>query len=87
MGRAHRRRYLIGGYAIMAKPKVMALFAPGTNCDEETIHCFKKSGADVDRVLVQDLFDGSRFWQSPADFRMATASPPGVFSPIISVHG
>jgi len=59
MGRAHRRRYLIGGYAIMAKPKVMALFAPGTNCDEETIHCFKKSGADVDRVLVQDLFDGS----------------------------
>lgn len=43
----------------MATPKAMVLFAPGTNCDEETVHCLRISGADTDRVHIQDLFDGS----------------------------
>lgn len=43
----------------MAKPKAMVLFAPGTNCDEETIHCLKLAGADADRVLVSELSEGN----------------------------
>ncbi|MEZ5359790.1 MAG: phosphoribosylformylglycinamidine synthase I [Candidatus Zixiibacteriota bacterium] len=42
----------------MAKPKAMVLFAPGTNCEEESIHCLKLAGADADRVLVSELFEG-----------------------------
>ncbi len=59
----------------MAKPRAMVLFAPGTNCDEETQHCLNISGAKTDRVHIQDLFDGSVTCQ---DYQILAV--PGGFS-------
>lgn len=59
----------------MATPKAMVLFAPGTNCDEETLHCLRISGAEADRVHIQDLFDGS---VSYTDYQILAL--PGGFS-------
>ena len=41
----------------MAKPKALIVFAPGTNCDEETTYCLEQAGAVADRVLISDLFE------------------------------
>ena len=41
----------------MSAIKAMVLFAPGTNCDEETVFCLETAGARTDRVLVRDLLD------------------------------
>jgi len=41
----------------VSRPKALIVFAPGTNCDEEAVHCFRKAGAMADRVLVGDLFE------------------------------
>ncbi len=41
----------------MTRPKALVVFAPGTNCDEEAVYCFRKAGAVADRVLVNDLFE------------------------------
>lgn len=41
----------------MAKPRVLILRAPGTNCDFETAYAFEKAGALADRVHVRRLLE------------------------------
>lgn len=41
----------------MAKPRVLILRAPGTNCDLETAYAFEKAGALADRVHVRRLLE------------------------------
>lgn len=41
----------------MAKPNVLVLRAPGTNCDEETAFAFEQAGAKADRVHVNRLIE------------------------------
>jgi phosphoribosylformylglycinamidine synthase I len=41
----------------MAKPNVLVLRAPGTNCDEETAFAFEQAGANADRVHVNRLIE------------------------------
>lgn len=45
----------------MAKnAKVIVLRTAGTNCDKETVFAFKDSGADVDLVHINMLFEGKK---------------------------
>jgi phosphoribosylformylglycinamidine synthase len=44
----------------MAKPQVLVLRAPGTNCDLETAYAFECAGADAERVHVNSLLDEPR---------------------------
>lgn len=44
----------------MAKPSVLILRAPGTNCDEEAQHAFELAGAVADRVHINRLRDNPR---------------------------
>jgi len=41
----------------MAKPRVLILRAPGTNCDIETAYAFEKAGAVSDRVHIRRLLE------------------------------
>lgn len=41
----------------MAKPRVLVLRAPGTNCDVETAYAFEAAGADPVRLHVQQLIE------------------------------
>lgn len=41
----------------MAKPKVLVVRAPGTNCDVETAHAFELAGAEAVRLHVNQLID------------------------------
>lgn len=41
----------------MAKPRVLVLRAPGTNCDEETEYAFQLAGAETERVHVNRLIE------------------------------
>jgi len=41
----------------MAKPRVMILRAPGTNCDVETAYAFKLAGGDPERVHINRLLE------------------------------
>ncbi len=43
----------------MAKPRVLILRAPGTNCDGETAYAFELAGAEVSLVHVNRLIEGS----------------------------
>ncbi len=42
---------------IMAKPRVLILRAPGTNCDVETAHAFEMAGAEPVAIHVQQLIE------------------------------
>jgi phosphoribosylformylglycinamidine synthase I len=44
----------------MNEVKVLMLRAPGTNCDFETQVAFEMAGAEVDSVLVTELFRGEK---------------------------
>jgi phosphoribosylformylglycinamidine synthase I len=44
----------------MAKPSVLILRAPGTNCDEEAQYAFELAGAVADRVHINRLRDNPR---------------------------
>ena len=39
----------------MAKPNVLVLRSPGTNCDEETAHAFERAGANPNAVHVNEI--------------------------------
>jgi phosphoribosylformylglycinamidine synthase len=39
----------------MARPKVLVLRAPGTNCDGEAVFAFEQAGAAVQRMHIQSL--------------------------------
>jgi phosphoribosylformylglycinamidine synthase subunit PurQ / glutaminase len=41
----------------MAKPRVLVLRAPGTNCDLETAYAFELAGADPIRLHINQLID------------------------------
>ncbi len=41
----------------MAKPRVLILRAPGTNCDIETAYAFEKAGAVTDRLHIRRLLE------------------------------
>jgi len=41
----------------MAKPRVLILRAPGTNCDIETAYAFEKAGAVADRLHIRRLLE------------------------------
>ena len=41
----------------MAKPRVLILRAPGTNCDEETAFAFEQVGGDTTSVHVNQLIE------------------------------
>jgi len=44
----------------MSKPRVSVLWFPGTNCHRETIHAFRRVGADAELVLLSQLLDGTK---------------------------
>lgn len=44
----------------MPAVKVAVLKAPGTNCDQETLHAFKLAGADPELVWVHELTSGGK---------------------------
>ena len=44
----------------MARPRVLILRAPGTNCDEETAYAFELAGAEARRVHVLELLRSPR---------------------------
>ena len=41
----------------MAAVRAAVLKAPGTNCDQETLHAFRLAGAEAELVWVQELRD------------------------------
>ena len=41
----------------MAKPRILILRAPGTNCDVETAHAFEMAGAEAVSIHVQQLIE------------------------------
>ena len=41
----------------MANIRVAVLKAPGTNCDQETLHAFRLAGAEAELVWIQDLME------------------------------
>lgn len=45
------------------KPRVNILYTPGTNCQHETAHAFRKVGADPQIVLLSDLLNGRTLLQ------------------------
>ena len=59
----------------MAKVKVLVLTGYGINCDYETQYCFQVSGAQADRIHVNDLISGKVSLQ---DYHILTI--PGGFS-------
>src|SRR6478735_4024603 len=59
----------------MARPKILILRAPGTNCDEETAHAFSLAGGVPERLHVNQLLEEPR---RVADFQILCL--PGGFS-------
>ncbi|MFN3193287.1 MAG: phosphoribosylformylglycinamidine synthase subunit PurQ [Aureliella sp.] len=59
----------------MAKPTVLVLRAPGTNCDEETAYAFEQAGANVERIHVNRLVESP---ECGSDFQILCF--PGGFS-------
>jgi phosphoribosylformylglycinamidine synthase len=59
----------------MAKPRVLILRAPGTNCDEETAHAFSLAGGAPERWHVNRILEEPR---RLADFQVLCI--PGGFS-------
>ncbi len=59
----------------MAKPRVLILRAPGTNCDGETAYAFQLAGAVVSEFHVNRLIDGTA---RLADFQIGVI--PGGFT-------
>jgi len=59
----------------MSKVKTLILRAPGTNCDFETQVAFEQAGAEVDSVLVSELF---RREKRLADYQIMVS--PGGFT-------
>ncbi len=59
----------------MAKPRVLILRAPGTNCDVETAFAFEKAGAKAERVHVFRLLENPQVCRSYQIFCI-----PGGFS-------
>jgi len=43
-----------------SKVRVAVLKAPGTNCDQETLHAFRLAGAEADLVWVQELTEKAK---------------------------
>lgn len=41
----------------MAKPRVLVLRAPGTNCDEETLNAFERVGGTGERIHINRLLE------------------------------
>jgi phosphoribosylformylglycinamidine synthase subunit PurQ / glutaminase len=46
----------------MARPRVLVLRAPGTNCDQETAFAFEQAGAEAVRLHINQLIE--RLWFS-----------------------
>jgi len=44
----------------MATVRAAVLKAPGTNCDQETLHAFRLAGAEAELVWAQELLDGTK---------------------------
>ncbi|MFN9851809.1 MAG: phosphoribosylformylglycinamidine synthase subunit PurQ, partial [Planctomycetota bacterium] len=44
----------------MAKPRVLIVRAPGTNCDVETEYAFELAGAETQRLHVNQIIDHPR---------------------------
>jgi phosphoribosylformylglycinamidine synthase len=44
----------------MAKPRVLILRAPGTNCDEESAHAFSLAGGEAERLHVNRVLEDPR---------------------------
>ncbi|MGH9430494.1 MAG: phosphoribosylformylglycinamidine synthase subunit PurQ, partial [Terriglobia bacterium] len=44
----------------MSKATTAVLYAPGTNCHEETAAAIELAGGQAELVLVHDLLEGSR---------------------------
>ncbi len=42
----------------MSKPKIAVLYAPGTNCHEETCYALELSQGDPEVIILNDLLDG-----------------------------
>jgi phosphoribosylformylglycinamidine synthase len=59
----------------MAKPKVLILRAPGTNCDSETAHAFELAGGIAERLHVNRVLEQP---QHLAEFQVLCV--PGGFS-------
>ncbi len=59
----------------MAKPTVLVLRAPGTNCDLETAHAFEMAGGQTERIHVNQLLDDGDVLQ-----RFQILCLPGGFS-------
>ncbi len=59
----------------MAKPNVLVLRAPGTNCDAESAFAFEMAGANTERVHVNRLLDDGTLLQ-----RFQILCIPGGFS-------
>jgi phosphoribosylformylglycinamidine synthase len=59
----------------MAKPKVLVLRAPGTNCDDELVFAFRQAGADVEILHINQVRE------KPARLRQSQVlAIPGGFS-------
>lgn len=48
----------------MTRVRVAVLKAPGTNCDQETVHAFKLAGAEAEGVWLQELKDKTKVLDS-----------------------
>lgn len=59
----------------MARPKVLVLRAPGTNCDVETAYAFELVGGDASRVHVNQLIEQPELLEAVQIFCL-----PGGFS-------
>ena len=59
----------------MARPRVLVVRAPGTNCDQETAHAWQRAGATVETWHVNRLIE------APSDLdRFQVLTIPGGFS-------
>ncbi len=59
----------------MPGPRVVVLRAPGTNCDEETVHAWEKAGARAETIHVNRLIEAPRMLR---EYQILTL--PGGFS-------
>lgn len=59
----------------MAKPRVLVLRSPGTNCDEETLHAFELAGAAGERIHINRILEAP---QALSEFQILCV--PGGFS-------
>lgn len=59
----------------MAKPRILILRAPGTNCDVETGYAFERAGGEADALHLNRLLEAPQF---AADYQILCV--PGGFS-------